>query len=161
MINFLFSTEKYKTPEADLAVMGDLYLNNNEEAPFIATLGSKGNIIIFPGIEAIEAMIEGEATGSITGIKIGKTEATITDKVAEFQNGFKFSGIQMTPEGIQKPEGGSNTEVWTTDGGTYNVSNISIDVDDELKSDSTNPVQNKVIYKKLGDIDTALTEIIG
>ena len=39
------------------------------------------------------------------------------------------------------------------------LGNVTIDVDSALSPTSTNPVQNKVIYETIGDLETILTTL--
>ena len=56
---------------------------------------------------------------------------------------------------IQK--NGSTVETFTANSSTSTTSNITVPtVDTALSSTSTNPVQNKVIYEAIGDVESVL-----
>jgi len=75
--------------------------------------------------------------------------------------------MASTPKGIIYPSNPSAQADLITDLETMANSidtalgNVTIDVDSALSPTSTNPVQNKVIYATIGDINTALDTING
>ena len=75
--------------------------------------------------------------------------------------------MASTPKGIIYPSDPSAQADLITDLETMANSidtalgNVTIDVDSALSPTSENPVQNKVIYATIGDINTALDTING
>lgn len=75
--------------------------------------------------------------------------------------------MASTPKGIIYPSNPSAQADLITDLETMANSidtalgNVTIDVDSALSPTSENPVQNKVIYETIGDINTALDIING
>ena len=73
--------------------------------------------------------------------------------------------MAVTPKGIVYPSDYSEIADLPTDLQAMAESidtaldNVSIDVDDELSPTSENPVQNKVIYETIGDLETILTTL--
>ena len=73
--------------------------------------------------------------------------------------------MAVTPKGIVYPSDYSEIADLPTDLQAMADSidtaldNVSIDVDDELSPTSENPVQNKVIYETIGDLETILTTL--
>ena len=70
--------------------------------------------------------------------------------------------MAVTPKGIVYPSDYSEIADLPTDLQAMAESvdtaldNVTIDVDDELSPTSENPVQNKVIYETIGDLETIL-----
>lgn len=75
--------------------------------------------------------------------------------------------MASTPKGIIYPSDPTAQATLITDLETMANSidtalgNVTIDVDSALSPTSENPVQNKVIYATIGDINTALDTING
>lgn len=73
--------------------------------------------------------------------------------------------MASTPKGIIYPSDPTAQADLITDLGTMANSidtalgNVTIDVDSALSPTSTNPVQNKVIYETIGDLETILTTL--
>ena len=73
--------------------------------------------------------------------------------------------MASTPKGIIYPSNPSAQADLITDLETMANSidtalgNVTIDVDSALSPTSTNPVQNKVIYDTIGDLETILTTL--
>lgn len=73
--------------------------------------------------------------------------------------------MASTPKGIIYPSDPTAQADLITDLETMATSidtalgNVTIDVDSALSPTSTNPVQNKVIYETIGDLETILTTL--
>lgn len=100
------------------------------------------------GIEAITELL-GNFKNLVKKITYDKTE--VDDKLSTKANN---SLVTQSSNGLM-----SSTDKVKLDGIATGANKTTVDT--ALSSTSTNPVQNKVIYSAIGDIKTALNNILG